>query len=49
MRIASLYEALARLSRSSSWSSNRAVALSMAYGPAVGLGLLDQIVDEPSR
>ncbi|MEV5891500.1 RNA polymerase sigma factor [Nonomuraea fuscirosea] len=48
MRIASLYESLARLSRSPVVELNRAVALSMAYGPAVGLGLLDQIVDEPS-
>ncbi|MEV5500242.1 RNA polymerase sigma factor [Nonomuraea fuscirosea] len=48
VRIASLYESLARLSRSPVVELNRAVALSMAYGPAVGLGLLDQIVDEPS-
>ncbi|NUT10321.1 MAG: RNA polymerase subunit sigma-24, partial [Nonomuraea sp.] len=47
-RIASLYESLARLSRSPVVELNRAVALSMAYGPAAGLGLLDQIVDEPS-
>ncbi|MET7326566.1 RNA polymerase sigma factor [Nonomuraea sp. NPDC005650] len=48
VRIASLYEALAKLSRSPIVELNRAVALSMAYGPAVGLQLLDQIVDEPS-
>ncbi|MEV4071720.1 RNA polymerase sigma factor [Nonomuraea fuscirosea] len=48
VRIASLYESLARLSRSPVVELNRAVALSMAYGPAVGLGLLDQIVDEPA-
>ncbi|MFC7587111.1 RNA polymerase sigma factor [Nonomuraea antimicrobica] len=47
-RIASLYESLARLSRSPVVELNRAVALSMAYGPAAGLELLDQIVDEPS-
>ncbi|MGN9839890.1 RNA polymerase sigma factor [Nonomuraea sp. H19] len=47
-RIAALYEALAKLSRSPVVELNRAVALSMAYGPAVGLQLLDQIVDEPS-
>ncbi|MEQ4718453.1 RNA polymerase sigma factor [Nonomuraea sp. B19D2] len=47
-RIASLYEALARLSRSPIVELNRAVALAMAYGPAVGLQLLDQIVDEPA-
>ena len=27
---------------------NRAVALSMAYGPAAGLELLDQLLDEPA-
>ncbi|MEV0389454.1 RNA polymerase sigma factor [Nonomuraea sp. NPDC050643] len=48
VRIATLYEALARLSRSPVVELNRAVALSMAYGPAVGLELLDQIVDEPA-
>ncbi|MEV0231323.1 RNA polymerase sigma factor [Nonomuraea sp. NPDC050786] len=47
-RIANLYEALAKLSRSPIVELNRAVALAMAYGPAVGLQLLDQIVDEPS-
>ncbi|RSN05120.1 RNA polymerase subunit sigma-24 [Nonomuraea sp. WAC 01424] len=48
VRIAALYESLARLARSPVVELNRAVALSMAYGPAVGLELLDQIVDEPS-
>ncbi|MFG1706134.1 RNA polymerase sigma factor [Nonomuraea sp. M3C6] len=48
VRIAALYESLAKLSRSPIVELNRAVALSMAYGPAVGLGLLDQIVGEPS-
>ncbi|MFI7415879.1 RNA polymerase sigma factor [Nonomuraea sp. NPDC049684] len=48
VRIASLYESLARLARSPVVELNRAVALSMAYGPAVGLQLLDQIVDEPA-
>jgi RNA polymerase sigma factor (sigma-70 family) len=47
-RIAGLYEALARMSRSPVVELNRAVALSMAYGPAAGLELLDQIVAEPS-
>ncbi|UBU17271.1 RNA polymerase sigma factor [Nonomuraea gerenzanensis] len=47
-RIAALYEALARMSRSPVVELNRAVALSMAYGPVAGLELLDQIVDEPS-
>ncbi|MFB4282869.1 MULTISPECIES: RNA polymerase sigma factor [unclassified Nonomuraea] len=48
VRIASLYESLARMSRSPVVELNRAVALSMAYGPATGLELLDQIVDEPT-
>ncbi|WP_185078875.1 RNA polymerase sigma factor [Nonomuraea jabiensis] len=48
VRIASLYEALAKLSRSPVVELNRAVALSMAYGPAVGLQLLDQIAGEPA-
>ncbi|MFF0863767.1 RNA polymerase sigma factor [Nonomuraea sp. NPDC003560] len=48
VRIASLYESLARLARSPVVELNRAVALSMAYGPAVGLDLLDQIMDEPA-
>ncbi|MGI5291694.1 RNA polymerase sigma factor [Nonomuraea polychroma] len=48
VRIAGLYEELAKLSRSPVVELNRAVALSMAYGPAVGLELLDQILDEPS-
>ncbi|MGW0804525.1 RNA polymerase sigma factor [Nonomuraea sp. NPDC002799] len=48
VRIAALYESLARTSRSPIVELNRAVALSMAYGPATGLELLDQIVDEPA-
>ncbi|MFD1539642.1 RNA polymerase sigma factor [Nonomuraea guangzhouensis] len=46
--IATLYEALARMSRSPVVELNRAVALAMAYGPAVGLELVDQLVDEPA-
>ncbi|WP_063780970.1 RNA polymerase sigma factor [Nonomuraea sp. SBT364] len=48
VRIAALYEELARLSRSPVVELNRAVALAMAYGPAVGLGLVDQIAGEPA-
>ncbi|MFI7699855.1 RNA polymerase sigma factor [Nonomuraea sp. NPDC049480] len=48
VHIAALYEELAKLSRSPVVELNRAVALSMAYGPEAGLQLLDQIVDEPS-
>jgi RNA polymerase sigma factor (sigma-70 family) len=47
-RIATLYESLARLSRSPVVELNRAVALSMAYGPAAGLALVEQIVDDPA-
>ncbi|MFG1679824.1 RNA polymerase sigma factor [Nonomuraea sp. NPDC049269] len=46
--IATLYAALARMSRSPVVELNRAVALAMAYGPAVGLELVDQLVDEPA-
>jgi predicted RNA polymerase sigma factor len=47
-RIAALYEDLAKLARNPVVELNRAVALSMAYGPAAGLHLLDQIADEPA-
>jgi predicted RNA polymerase sigma factor len=47
-RIAALYESLARMSRSPVVELNRAVALSMAYGPAAGLALVEQIVDDPA-
>ncbi|MEU8248420.1 RNA polymerase sigma factor [Nonomuraea sp. NPDC048916] len=47
-RITALYDELARLARSPVVELNRAVALAMAYGPAAGLELVDQIVDEPS-
>jgi RNA polymerase sigma factor (sigma-70 family) len=47
-RIAALYDALAQLAPSPIVELNRAVALAMAYGPAVGLALVDQLVDEPS-
>ena len=47
-RIASLYEALADAVPSPVVELNRAVALAMAYGPATGLALVDQLTDEPS-
>jgi RNA polymerase sigma-70 factor, ECF subfamily len=47
-RIAALYDALAQLAPSPIVELNRAVALAMAYGPAVGLALVDQLVGEPS-
>jgi RNA polymerase sigma-70 factor, ECF subfamily len=47
-RIAALYDALAQLAPSPIVELNRAVALAMAYGPAVGLALVDQLTAEPS-
>jgi RNA polymerase sigma-70 factor (ECF subfamily) len=47
-RIASLYEALARLSPSPVVELNRAVAVAMADGPAAGLALVDALSAEPS-
>ncbi len=48
VRIAALYEALAQLTPSPVVELNRAVALSMAFGPAAGLELVDQLTSEPS-
>jgi RNA polymerase sigma factor (sigma-70 family) len=47
-RIAALYDALAQLAPSPVVELNRAVALSMAFGPAVGLELVDTLTAEPS-
>jgi RNA polymerase sigma factor (sigma-70 family) len=47
-RIAALYDALARLMPSPVVELNRAVAVSMAFGPAVGLELVDALLSEPS-
>ncbi|HEX6749686.1 MAG TPA: RNA polymerase sigma factor [Longimicrobium sp.] len=46
--IAALYDALGELAPSPVVELNRAVALAMAYGPATGLELVDQIASEPS-
>jgi RNA polymerase sigma-70 factor (ECF subfamily) len=46
-RIAALYLALSQISPSPVIELNRAVALSMAFGPQAGLELADQLVDEP--
>jgi RNA polymerase sigma factor (sigma-70 family) len=46
-RIAALYDALSQLLPSPIVELNRAVALGMAYGPAEGLALADQLLDEP--
>jgi RNA polymerase sigma factor (sigma-70 family) len=47
-RIAALYDALAQLAPSPVVELNRAVALSMAFGPAAGLELVDALVAEGS-
>ncbi|RKH56315.1 RNA polymerase sigma factor [Corallococcus llansteffanensis] len=47
-RIAALYAVLAQLVPSPVVELNRAVALSMAFGPAVGLELVEQLKAEPS-
>lgn len=46
--IAALYDELATIVPSPVVELNRAVALAMAFGPAAGLELVDQLVDEPS-
>ncbi len=47
-RIASLYDALARLAPSPVVELNRAVAVAMAFGPAAGLELVDALHTERS-
>ena len=47
-RIVALYEALAELTHSPVVELNRAVAVSMASGPAAGLEIIDTLVSEPS-
>jgi RNA polymerase sigma factor (sigma-70 family) len=47
-RIAALYTLLAELTPSPVVELNRAVAVSMAFGPAVGLGIVDALTAEPS-
>jgi len=47
-RIAALYDALAQLAPSPVVELNRAVALSMAFGPAVGLEVVDALAGEKS-
>jgi predicted RNA polymerase sigma factor len=48
VRIANLYQALAQVTPSPIVELNRAVAVSMAYGPAEGLKLVDTLTSEPS-
>ncbi|MFL5470407.1 MAG: RNA polymerase sigma factor, partial [Gemmatimonadaceae bacterium] len=47
-RIVALYDALAELTPSPIVDLNRAVAVSMAYGPALGLELVDALRSEPA-
>jgi predicted RNA polymerase sigma factor len=47
-RIAALYDALAQIAPSPVVELNRAVAVSMAFGPAEGLGLVDALASEPA-
>ncbi len=46
-RIAALYDALAQLTPSPVVELNRAVAVSMAHGPAAGLEVVDALTSEP--
>ena len=46
--IVALYDALAELTQSPVVELNRAVAVSMAFGPAAGLELVDALVNEPA-
>jgi RNA polymerase sigma factor (sigma-70 family) len=48
IRIAALYEELAQLTPSPVVELNRAMAVAMAYGPAAGLDVVDQLASEPS-
>lgn len=47
-RIAALYDALAQTAPSPVVELNRAVAVSMAFGPAAGLEIIDALRQEPS-
>jgi len=47
-RIAALYEALAVRQPSPVVELNRAVALSMAFGPAIGLEIVDRLMEDPA-
>lgn len=47
-RIVALYDALVQLTPSPIVELNRAVAISMAYGPEAGLEILDGLKDEPA-
>lgn len=46
-RIAAIYDTLAQRAPSPVVTLNRAVAVAMAFGPAAGLEIVDQLLDEP--
>jgi RNA polymerase sigma-70 factor (ECF subfamily) len=48
IRIVALYDALAEVTQSPVVELNRAVAVSMAYGPVAGLELVDALVHDPA-
>jgi predicted RNA polymerase sigma factor len=48
IRIAALYDALSQVMPSPIVELNRAVAVSMAFGPAAGLEIVDDLAGEPS-
>lgn len=47
-RIVALYDALVEITQSPVVELNRAVAVSMAFGPAAGLELVDALLEEPA-
>lgn len=47
-RVVALYDALVELTGSPVVALNRAVAVSMAFGPAEGLSLVDELSDDPA-
>jgi RNA polymerase sigma factor (sigma-70 family) len=47
-QIAALYDALASITPSPVVELNRAMAVAMAYGPAAGLEIVDDLLDDPS-
>jgi RNA polymerase sigma factor (sigma-70 family) len=47
-RIVALYDGLAEITQSPVVELNRAVAVSMAFGPAAGLELVDALAEEPA-
>jgi RNA polymerase sigma factor (sigma-70 family) len=47
-RMVALYDALAQIAPSPVVELNRAVAVTMAFGPAAGLQLVDALVEEPA-